>query len=204
MENLCPHQSCLCSSMKGLSHGIAYGAKVRFTHSLVMAALFSNDPLWLKLYKILKNTQEHASKLAIFVTIFKSLVCILTKLTGQSSSRNHAISGLLTGLIWSKDTSVNTQVTLYLFSRNLVGNAKLLHKKKIINFPDFLVQNSFCILTVLCWGIVMYLFETHPKELQNSLTSSMDFLYKDSDKWRGWRYCIPYCDHVLKVLGYNK
>ena len=201
MENLCPHDSCFYSSLKGLSHGFSYGAKVRFTHSLVMAALFSNDKPLVKLLKVLQNTKEHAVKLGIFVAVFKSLVCIITKLTGKKSSINHGIAGFLTGLLWSQDSAVNTQITFYLFSRNLVGITKLLHQKNLIKVHPWLVQNSFCILTTLCWGIVMYLFETNPGSLQHSLTSSMNFLYKDSDKWRGWRHCIPYCDTILKLLA---
>jgi peroxisomal membrane protein 4 len=43
----------------------------------------------------------------------------------------------------------------------------------------------------LVWGIIMFLFEYEPKSLQNSLKNSMDFIYKDSDEYNGWRDFIP-------------
>ena len=135
MDKLCPHTSCIYSSAQGLSNGLSYGGKVRFTHALVMAILFSNEPIYQKLQRVLKNTGEHSGKLGLFVLVFKSLVCVLTKHRNKSCSSNHAISGLITGLVWAKDTPVNSQITMYLFSRNLVGHAKLLHKKNLISIP---------------------------------------------------------------------
>jgi hypothetical protein len=38
----------------------------------------------------------------------------------------------------------------------------------------------------------MYLFEVNKSSLQPSLTSSMQFLYKDSDKTTGWRDFVPF------------
>jgi hypothetical protein len=38
----------------------------------------------------------------------------------------------------------------------------------------------------------MYLFENNKSTLQPSLTSSMQFLYKDSDKTSGWRDFVPF------------
>ena len=175
---------------------------MRFTHSLVMSILFSHDPMQKRIKKILQNTYEHSSKLGSFVFIFKSLVCLLTKIQGRPSPLNHAISGFFTGLVWSKDTPVNTQISFYLFSRSLVGNVKLLRKKGVIPACPWLEKNSFCILTVICWGIVMYLFEAFPGKLQSSLVSSMDFLYHDSDQWRGWKYCIPYCNQFLEGMKF--
>ena len=37
-------------------------------------------------------------------------------------------------------------------------------------------------VSVLIWGLVMYLFERDKSTLQRSLTSSMTFLYHDSDR----------------------
>ena len=48
-------------------------------------------------------------------------------------------------------------------------------------------------MSVLIWGIVMYLFERDKKVLQPSLGSSMTFLYHDSNRWdRGWRDFVPF------------
>jgi hypothetical protein len=37
----------------------------------------------------------------------------------------------------------------------------------------------------------MFLFETNKSSLQPSLSSSMQFLYKDSDRTTGWRDFVP-------------
>ena len=58
MDKLCPHTSCIYSSAQGLSNGLSYGGKVRFTHALVMAILFSNEPIYQKLQRVLKNTTK--------------------------------------------------------------------------------------------------------------------------------------------------
>ena len=200
MDPLCAHNSCVSSAFQGLSNGISYGAKVRFTHSVVMSILFSSGSLCQQFLKILKNTKDHSLQLGSFVFLFKSIVCILTNLRQKSSSLNHAISGFIAGIVWSQDTAVNSQVALYLFSRNIVGHTKLLNKKKLIKFSEFVVKNSFVITTVLCWAVVMTLYETFPDSLQISLTSSMKFLYSDSDNWKGWRHCVPYCDEFLKLI----
>jgi len=48
-------------------------------------------------------------------------------------------------------------------------------------------------MSVLIWGIVMYLFERDKQTMQQSLASSMTFLYHDSDQTtRGWRDFVPF------------
>ena len=46
-------------------------------------------------------------------------------------------------------------------------------------------------MSMIVWGIVMYLFEDDKSVLQGSLQSSMTFLYKDSDRVNGWRDFVP-------------
>jgi hypothetical protein len=46
-------------------------------------------------------------------------------------------------------------------------------------------------VSIICWGLVMFLFEANKSSLQPSLSSSMQFLYKDSDVTRGWRDFVP-------------
>jgi peroxisomal membrane protein 4 len=48
-------------------------------------------------------------------------------------------------------------------------------------------------VSIIVWGIVMFLFERDKKVLQPSLTSSMVFLYKESDKRvMNWREFVPF------------
>jgi peroxisomal membrane protein 4 len=201
MDKLCAHDNCFHSAIKGFTHGLSYGAKVRFTHSLVMAILFSSEAPLQKLWRIFKNTKEHSTKLACYVILYKSLTCIIAKLTQTKRSLNHAIAGTLAGYVWFEDTSVNAQIAFYLLSRNLIATVKYLYRTNQIQVSDWLVNHSFTILNTLSWGFSLYLFELDSSVLQNSLTSSLVYLYKDSDKWNGWRHCVPYLDFLLKLIS---
>lgn len=203
MEKLCLHDSCFKSAIQGLSNGVFYGAKIRFTHSLVMSILFSSGSVRQRLKKILHSTKDHAKNLGCFVFIFKSIVCLLVKLLKRQSPVIHFFSAAIGTISYIEDSPINTQTAFYLLSRGLMGGVKLLNKKKIINTGKWIEKNSFSITTILCWGSVMTLFEVYPKSLQSSLTNSMEFLYHDSNRWEGWRNCIPYCNQVLSFLKFK-
>lgn len=200
MSQLCAHKNCFQGAIKSMTHGFSYGAKVRFTHSLVMAILFSNETLLGKLLKILKNTKEHSFKLALYALIYKSVSCFLTQATNRQRSLYHGIAGLIAGFVWFEDTPVNTQIAFYLLSRSLMAKCKFFYRNNYLPISKTLANNGVWLLNLIAWGMSLYLFELDSSVLQNSLTSSMVFLYKDSDTWRGWRYCIPYLDPVLKLF----
>ena len=74
-------------------------------------------------------------------------------------------------------------------SRVLEGIFRVLQQKSE-SLPR--AGKSFSYVSVIIWGIVMYLFERDKRTLSGSLSSSMTFLYHDSNKWeRGWRDFIP-------------
>ena len=81
-------------------------------------------------------------------------------------------------LYFETDMSINTQVGYYLSSRVVEGIALKLMKEKYI--PN--VENGFSMSYTLIWGLVMFLFELDAKILNRSLSSSMVFLYKNSDQ----------------------
>ena len=118
-------------TIKGSSHGIYYGAKTRFTHSLVMAILFKRsgfkDGSVLKM--IWRNSKEHGINLASFVALFKiSFLLLKAKFPGEESEGLISFfSGILSSaFFWSKKTSINKQICFYLLSRILYGGAKKL------------------------------------------------------------------------------
>lgn len=78
--NHCDHTSCIHSSLLGLRQGVYYGARIRFFHALVMTLLFKQGSMRSKLRIILKLTYEHARNLGAYVFLYKTLVCILTRL----------------------------------------------------------------------------------------------------------------------------
>lgn len=61
-------------------------------------------------------------------------------------------------------------------SRNIVGGVNILMHREILPRVDYFPWMGACV-----WGVVMYLFEVDRSCLQPSLSSSMQFLYKDSD-----------------------
>ena len=76
------------------------------------------------------------------------------------------------------------QINLYLLSRVIYGIAKLLVSKGIIPTPQ---TDVFPWFAAIMWGLTLWLFEYDRKCLQPSLTSSMTYIYKDSDKWDSLR-----------------
>ncbi len=175
---LCDHPNCLISSLKGLRNGLYYGGKIRFIHSLVMTILFRSGPLKEKLLSILKLTWEHARNLGSFVFMYKSLVCLLRNLFHSRSLVFNFIAGFFCSYFFlsKENTPVNMQIMLYLLSRNILAISNMISDNYLGSY------NGFTLTSMTVWGIVMLLFEYNKKKLQNSLASSMDFIYKDSDK----------------------
>lgn len=186
-DKLCSHSNCLISAVRGLRNGLYYGGKIRFIHALVMTILFREGSLTSKIMAIFKLTKEHALNLGLFAFIYKISVCILKHLFQTKNKGINFLAGLIGSyFMWSKNSAVNMQIMLYLLSRNLLAGVHLINEKLQFNV------NLFPIASMLIWGIVMFLFEYKPKALQNSLASSMNFIYKDSDKYNSWKDFIPF------------
>lgn len=190
----CSHPSCPISSLKALRNGFYYGGRVRFMHSLVMTILFKKGSLRDKLANILELTFEHGKTLGFFAFSFKSFLCILRRIHAIPEKLRIMISGGTFGfLVFGNKTSVNYQIILYLLSRVIAGAADHFAKKGYL--PN---RNVYPLLAAVCWGLVMFLFEDDPSNLQNSLASSMQFLYKESDKdYEKWTDFLP-----LEVPGF--
>jgi peroxisomal membrane protein 4 len=188
-ESLCKHDNCLVSSLRGLRNGMYYGGKVRFVHSLVMEILFSRaTTIKEKIKNIIKPTLEHSLNLGVFVLIYKSIVCLLKRIFKSDNKLINFFAGIIGSyFMWTKYTPVNTQIMLYLLSRNLMAIAKIVNENY---FPNF--SSGFPIISMLVWGVVMYVFEYSPNMLQGSLKSSMNYIYKESDAFKHWTDFIPF------------
>lgn len=101
------------------------------------------------------------------------------------------LAGAIGGyFVWGRYSSVNYQIVLYLTSRILVGlwkrqfehaRQKEGHDKRAISVAMLDRTTAlYPIAAATVWGIVMYLFETHPDVLHPSLKSSMDEIYRVS------------------------
>lgn len=188
-KSICPHKSCIISSLRGLRNGIYYGGRIRLMHSLVMAILFRTGNPKKIFIEIITNTYHHAKSLGLYVFFYKSLVCILNKIRKKRSKTHSLISGFLIGfLIFGLNkNSINYQIILYLLSRVIVGGVQRFAKRKKIGKMKF-----FPYLAMFCWATVMLLFEHNKKALQSSLASSLQFLFKDSEKpLKHWSELIP-------------
>lgn len=138
--------------VKGTKNGIVYGAKLRFSHALVMSFLFHNSKKGSRWKHILKSTKQHAKSLGLFVFLYKTILVLLkhaAKLTGTTARRSDLssvksdvignknpfdafIAGLVAGYVVfgrpSKSAglnSINQQMVLYVFSRVILGFANV-------------------------------------------------------------------------------
>ncbi|OMJ14002.1 Peroxisomal membrane protein 4 [Smittium culicis] len=175
-----PRNKDVLSIVKAARNGLVYGAKIRFPHALVMTFLFRSGSLKKKLTSILKATREHSLKLGTYAAIYKTLLVLLRRLDFMSEGMNTFVSGFVGGyLIFGKNDSINHQLALYLFSRTVTAILKKGWSASKLSVPD----NAFAIFSALCWGTVMMMHTLDSKSLQASLTSSMDYIYFDSEKW---------------------
>ncbi|EFX90109.1 peroxisomal membrane protein 4-like [Daphnia pulex] len=165
--------------VKGLRNGAVYGAKIRFPHAMVMTFLFRSGSLRDKFAWILRATYTHSKNLATFVLIYKTLMAIMRRVEGGKGNVHPFISAFIGGyFVFGTHDKINEQIVLYLLSRITVAFAKLAVKEGYISKPNFEVWPWFA---AFVWGSVLWLFEFHRWTLQDSLRSSMVYLYDDSD-----------------------
>jgi hypothetical protein len=70
------------SILLSLIGGARYGVKVRLPHAVIMTCLFRKDlKSSEKLRHIIKLVQEHATNLALFATLYKTILLILKGLS---------------------------------------------------------------------------------------------------------------------------
>uniref|UniRef100_A0A0K0EF33 Peroxisomal membrane protein 4 n=1 Tax=Strongyloides stercoralis TaxID=6248 RepID=A0A0K0EF33_STRER len=183
LENLTSYNSVL-TLIKGFRNGIVYGVKIRAPHALVMTFLFQNGTFQEKLKRIFNLTKQHSLNLAKFVFIYKSIRVLLKSIFGENINWQSFVAAFIGGYyIFGKNNNINMQINLYLLSRIILGLSKLVVKQNIIKEPQSPIFPWF---GAFVWGIVLWLFEVHPELLQNSLVSSMKYLYHDSNKWKNF------------------
>ncbi|ETV85830.1 hypothetical protein H257_02391 [Aphanomyces astaci] len=203
MVDLSNDVTCL---LRAIRNGAYYGTKIRAPHAFVMVMLFQQRPLREKLRGIIKLTYEHTKNLAYFVGVYKGVLLLLKeagRAAGSSSCVLHqglnplvpwhaALAGAVGGyVVWSKYSSVNYQIVLYLFSRVLIGLVKLGSEKGWPILKKYSFPQVYPVLACATWAVVMWLFEYHRHVLHPSLAKSMDFLYHDSNSWTTIQDFLP-------------
>lgn len=98
-SGVCPHDSCLLSIIRGFRHGLWYGAKIRFPHALVMTFLFRSGSFSDKFRDIFRATWQHSRNLALYVSLYKAICCLVRHARGKESPINSLIGGAIGGAI---------------------------------------------------------------------------------------------------------
>ena len=108
-----------------------------------------------KLKKAVELSWKHGRNLGMFVFIYKMIQCALTRFTGQRRNFYAFIAGTIgAALVWRERNAINQQLCFYLISRVLEGLVQVARQKNW--FPK---ESKFSYVSILIWGIVMYLFE---------------------------------------------
>jgi hypothetical protein len=72
------------SIVKGARNGAVYGAKIRFPHALVMTLLFRSQKSFAEKARLVSTaTFHHSRNLCFFVTIYKTTLILLKRLSGM-------------------------------------------------------------------------------------------------------------------------
>ena len=180
----------LLKVIRGMRNGFYYGGKVRLMHSIVIAILFMKGSLWNKLKRVASLTLEHASRIAVFVGVYKTTLILLQRIRGEKHPLFSFVAGAVGGLVINIDgeaSNVNQQISFYILSRMIIGMFRMLQDKGLL--PEFNVNRT---LSILGWGTVMTLFANDKSTLQPSLQQSMELLYEESDKVKDWTELLPF------------
>jgi peroxisomal membrane protein 4 len=96
-----------------------------------------------------------------------------------------------------KVSSVSQQIVIYIFARVALALAHLAVRPNtgfpvVSNEPLRSKINYYAwpAFASLSWGTVMFLFRYYPDELQPSLKSSMNYIYKDCNNWDSLRTLV--------------
>lgn len=147
-----------------------------------MVFLFRTGTIQEKLRLILRATRQHARNLAVYATLYKLNMYVLrTSRSSQKELRYDTfMAGLLGGyIVFGRgfQSSVNQQITIYVFARVVLGLAKLAVNQGVVSDRDSRIsKNAWPLFASLSWAFVMYIFRWYPDMLQPSLRSSMKYM----------------------------
>ena len=92
---ICSHSQCYMSSLKGARNGFYYGSRLRFAHAFVMGVLFGKGTLRERFNWAIKMAVSHGHLLATFAFCYKTVQCILTRITRSNSPLVSFIAGMI-------------------------------------------------------------------------------------------------------------
>ena len=157
-----------------------YGSQLRFAHAFVMSILFGKGPITDRFRWSVRMALSHGKILALFAFTYKLVQCILANLRHKACASHSFVAGVAGSsmlLLLRTEMSINRQVCYYLAARVLEGVSLKMMKQGLL--PDL---EAYQKVYSLVWALVMFLFELDKSTLNGSLVSSMNFLYKQSDR----------------------
>ena len=152
-----------------------------------MVFLFKSGTLQSKAAAIFKATRIHATNLAVFAFIYKTVMKILARLPHNESAQKQArsdpfLAGLVGGyFVFGRgiQSSVNQQIVTYIFARVVLALAQLsVQEGGIIpvQHQGRVANNAWPVFAALSWASVMWLHEYHSEALQPGLKTSMRYM----------------------------
>lgn len=178
---VCEHQSCLLSAVKAFRNGAVYGGSVRFFHSLAFGALFKSSSF--KTFKefaqyVSSQTYHQAVYVGLYSLIYKLIFCLFCRLFRKRSKYFAFVAGAVSGLLvfWERN-NLKYHILLFLMARNLAGVSEFIFRKMKLQKTKL-----FPLLSAVCCGATLFLFEDDKSVLNPSLTKSLRYMIKDSDK----------------------
>ena len=98
--------------------------------------------------------KDHGTRLGMYVLIFKFIVGVLELIFKREMHFFSFIAGCVGGYaVFSNWNPINAQIVMYLLSRNLFGITGMMRNEGY--FPK---SSQFTLLSMLSWGVVMYLY----------------------------------------------
>ena len=186
--------SLLLDALATVRNGIVYGVKLRAPHTFVLQMVWSKGSWYSVWEKIRDMTRQHAGNLAMAGVIFKLGTMLLRLAQGGGKANapwHHALMGGIAGfLVWGEASQVNVQVNMYMFSRVISALVLMLLERKMASLSpeaQHILKGGmgYRLLSATIWGLALWLFFNHESQVQSSLRSSMQFIYKDGDAHGG-------------------
>lgn len=150
-----------------------------------MVFLFRSGTIREKFKLIFRATRTHARNLAKFATIYKLTCLVLRRLNhGKERKYDTFFAGLIGGYgVFGRgiQSSVNQQISIYVFARVVLALAKMSTQKHVVPDPNgSTTRNAWPVFASLSWAFVMYIFRWYPDMLQPSLRNSMKYMYEST------------------------
>lgn len=183
-----PPSSNLTSALKGFCNGFIYGASLRAFHAITLNVIFKKGKNLKEIGNLVLIQSYHQGIFTgLFILCYKIVFGFLNRFIFKKRSKYAAfIAGCLAGaLIFSHKTNTRYQIILYLLSRALFG-----YSEKLLRLFKMEKSKLFPFTSAIYIGILMFLYESDKSLFGTSLTKSLQYLMKDSDKG-GWNMAVP-------------